>query len=147
MTVSGSRTGHAPHDDRFGNFKPREHNLLGSPIAETVFEPRVGGHIYDRALTAACAGGLACWPMSHRTGWCSAGTSDRNGRSRPTRTTRARSRSARSPRRLGSPALNLSIATSTGTAQAGGRRGTGVANDAGWPLYLARCAALVADGN
>jgi uncharacterized protein YndB with AHSA1/START domain len=35
---------------RFGEFKPPEHNLLGSPIAETVFEPRVGGHIYDRAV-------------------------------------------------------------------------------------------------
>src|SRR5205085_3251854 len=34
---------------RFGNFKPPEHNLLAAPIAETVFEPRVGGHIYDRA--------------------------------------------------------------------------------------------------
>jgi uncharacterized protein YndB with AHSA1/START domain len=34
--------------DRFGDFKPREHNLLAVPIAETVFEPRVGGHIYDR---------------------------------------------------------------------------------------------------
>jgi uncharacterized protein YndB with AHSA1/START domain len=33
---------------RFGDFKPPEHNLLGVPIAETVFEPRVGGHIYDR---------------------------------------------------------------------------------------------------
>jgi uncharacterized protein YndB with AHSA1/START domain len=35
--------------DRFGDFKPPEHNLLGSPIAETVFEPRVGGGITDRA--------------------------------------------------------------------------------------------------
>ena len=35
--------------DRFGDFKPAEHNLLPAPIAETVFEPRVGGHIYDRA--------------------------------------------------------------------------------------------------
>lgn len=34
--------------ERFGDFKPREHNLLAVPIAETVFEPRVGGHIYDR---------------------------------------------------------------------------------------------------
>ena len=34
---------------RFGDFKPPEHNLLGAPIAETVFEPRAGGHIYDRA--------------------------------------------------------------------------------------------------
>ena len=35
--------------EQFGDFKPREHNLLAAPIAETVFEPRVGGHIYDRA--------------------------------------------------------------------------------------------------
>ena len=34
--------------ERFGDFKPREHNMLGVPIAETVFEPRVGGNIYDR---------------------------------------------------------------------------------------------------
>ncbi len=34
---------------RFGDFKPPEHNMLRSPIAQTVFEPRVGGHIYDRA--------------------------------------------------------------------------------------------------
>jgi uncharacterized protein YndB with AHSA1/START domain len=36
--------------ERFGDFKPREHNLLQAPIVETVFEPRVGGHIYDRAV-------------------------------------------------------------------------------------------------
>jgi uncharacterized protein YndB with AHSA1/START domain len=35
--------------DRFGDFKPPEHNMLGAPITETTFEPRVGGHIYDRA--------------------------------------------------------------------------------------------------
>jgi uncharacterized protein YndB with AHSA1/START domain len=35
--------------ERFGDFKPAEHNLLGAPITETVFEPRVGGNIYDRA--------------------------------------------------------------------------------------------------
>ncbi len=34
--------------ERFGDFKPAEHNLLRAPIAETVFEPRVGGHIYDK---------------------------------------------------------------------------------------------------
>ena len=34
--------------ERFGDFKPREHNLLSVPIAETVFQPRAGGHIYDR---------------------------------------------------------------------------------------------------
>jgi hypothetical protein len=33
--------------ERFDAIKPREHNLLSVPIAETVFEPREGGHIYD----------------------------------------------------------------------------------------------------
>ena len=34
----------------FGRFKPREHNLLGVEIAETVFELRVGGHLFDRGV-------------------------------------------------------------------------------------------------
>lgn len=34
----------------FGRFKPPEHNLLGVEIAETVFEARVGGHLYDRGV-------------------------------------------------------------------------------------------------
>jgi uncharacterized protein YndB with AHSA1/START domain len=34
---------------QFDQIKPREHNLLApEPIAETVFEPQVGGHVYDR---------------------------------------------------------------------------------------------------
>lgn len=64
MTQSGTTTTvrrqvlvNAPIDEafrvfteRFGDFKPREHNLLKAAIAETVFEPRVGGSIYDRAV-------------------------------------------------------------------------------------------------
>ena len=34
---------------RFGDFKPPEHNMLAAPITETVFEPQVGGGIVDRA--------------------------------------------------------------------------------------------------
>jgi uncharacterized protein YndB with AHSA1/START domain len=33
--------------NQFDAIKPREHNLLSVPIAETVFEPRAGGHVYD----------------------------------------------------------------------------------------------------
>jgi uncharacterized protein YndB with AHSA1/START domain len=33
--------------DGLGSFKPPEHNMLGVEIAETVFEPRVGGDVYD----------------------------------------------------------------------------------------------------
>ena len=35
--------------ENFGDFKPREHNIMQSPIARTVFEPQVGGHIVDIA--------------------------------------------------------------------------------------------------
>jgi uncharacterized protein YndB with AHSA1/START domain len=34
----------------FGRFKPRQHNMLAVDIAETVFEPRVGGRVYDRGV-------------------------------------------------------------------------------------------------
>ena len=34
----------------FGSFKPPEHNMLEVEIAETVFEPHVGGHLYDRGV-------------------------------------------------------------------------------------------------
>ena len=36
--------------EQFDRIKPREHNMLGVDIAETVFEPRVGGQIYDRGV-------------------------------------------------------------------------------------------------
>jgi uncharacterized protein YndB with AHSA1/START domain len=39
----------AAFTERMGDIKPREHNLLGSPLVSTIFEPRVGGHIVDRA--------------------------------------------------------------------------------------------------
>jgi len=35
--------------ERFADFKPPEHNLLAAPITTTTFERRVGGHIYDVA--------------------------------------------------------------------------------------------------
>jgi uncharacterized protein YndB with AHSA1/START domain len=34
----------------FGGFKPSEHNMLDVEIAETVFEPREGGYLYDRGV-------------------------------------------------------------------------------------------------
>jgi uncharacterized protein YndB with AHSA1/START domain len=36
--------------ERFDAIKPREHNLLRAEIAESVFEPRVGGFVFDRAV-------------------------------------------------------------------------------------------------
>lgn len=39
----------ATFTDRMGDFKPKEHNLMSSPIVSTTFEPHVGGHIVDRS--------------------------------------------------------------------------------------------------
>ncbi len=36
--------------EQFDRVKPREHNLLEVEIAETVFEPQVGGRVYDRGV-------------------------------------------------------------------------------------------------
>jgi uncharacterized protein YndB with AHSA1/START domain len=36
--------------ERFDKIKPREHNLLGVEIAQSVFEPRAGGRVYDRGI-------------------------------------------------------------------------------------------------
>lgn len=54
-TVSSSVVVDAPIErafrvftEEFGAFKPPEHNLLGVDVAETVFEPHAGGHVYDR---------------------------------------------------------------------------------------------------
>lgn len=37
----------------FDRIKPREHNMLGEAIAETVMEPRSGGRLYDRGVNGA----------------------------------------------------------------------------------------------
>jgi uncharacterized protein YndB with AHSA1/START domain len=56
-TVRSSVVVHAPVErafrvftEDFGAFKPPEHNLLSVDIAETVFEPRAGGSVYDRGV-------------------------------------------------------------------------------------------------
>ena len=36
--------------ERFDHIKPRAHNLLAVDIAQSVFEPQVGGRIYDRGV-------------------------------------------------------------------------------------------------
>lgn len=40
----------ATFTEKFDRIKPREHNMLAVEIAETVFEPRPGGRVYDRGV-------------------------------------------------------------------------------------------------
>jgi uncharacterized protein YndB with AHSA1/START domain len=36
--------------EEFDKIKPRDHNMLEADIAESVFEPRAGGRVYDRGV-------------------------------------------------------------------------------------------------
>ena len=130
--------------ERFGDFKPPEHNLLGAEIAETRFEPRVGGHIYDRATDGSeCrwARVLAyeppdrvvfSWDISPQ--WQL--EADENNASevevRFVAETPERTRLELEHRHLDRHGPGWESLRE------------GVDGDAGWPLYLARYAALVA---
>jgi uncharacterized protein YndB with AHSA1/START domain len=130
--------------ERFGDFKPREHNLLQAPIAETVFEPRVGGSIYDRA-----ADGTECrwarilafeppdrvvfsWDISPR--WQIETNRDLTSEVevRFFAETPARTRVELEHRNLDRHGIGWESVRD------------GVDNEAGWPLYLQRYAALFA---
>jgi uncharacterized protein YndB with AHSA1/START domain len=132
--------------ERFGDFKPPEHNLLGAPIAETVFEPRVGGNIVDRA-----ADGTECrwarilaydppnrvvfsWDISPQ--WSIV--------TDPGMTSEVEVRfNAEAPQRTRVELEHRHIERhGPGWEAVAG----GVDSDQGWPLYLARYAALFADG-
>jgi len=129
--------------DRFGDFKPPEHNLLAVPIAKTVFEPRVGGHIYDRG-----ADGTECrwarvlayeppdrvvfsWDISPR--WQLETDPDRTSEVevRFVAETPGRTRVELEHRELERHGAGWEAV------------GDGVAGDEGWPLYLSRYAALI----
>jgi hypothetical protein len=90
----------------FDRIKPREHNLLAVDIAETVFEPRVGGHIYDRGVDGSECRWARVLAYDRRTGSSSAGTSARTGSPRPTSRRPARSRCALSRRPRNARAWN-----------------------------------------
>jgi len=132
--------------ERFGDFKPPEHNLLGVAIAETVFEPKVGGHIYDRGVGSECrwARVLAyeppdrvvfSWDISPQ--W--------QIETDPDHTSEVEVRFvAETPQRT-RVELEHRHLDRHGPGWQAVRDGVG--HDEGWPLYLARYAALVHEGS
>ena len=133
--------------ERFGDFKPPEHNLLRAPIAETVFEPKVGGHIYDRAVDGSeCrwARVLAyeppdrvvfSWDISPQ--W--------QIENNPDNTSEVEVRFiAETPQRT---RLELEHRNIDRHGPGWEAVGEGVGGDAGWPLYLARYSDLFAQGD
>lgn len=130
--------------EEFGCFKPPEHNMLGVQIAETVFEPRVGGHIYDRGTDGSeCRWArvlayepphrvLLSWDISPR--W--------QIETDPEKTSEWEVRfTAETPNRT-----RVELEHRKLERHGGGWEGVrdGVAGDQGWPLYLRRYADLFA---
>jgi DNA-binding transcriptional ArsR family regulator/uncharacterized protein YndB with AHSA1/START domain len=128
----------------FGSFKPPEHNMLQVEIAETVFEPRVGGYLYDRGVDGSvCRWGrvladepphrvLLSWDISPR--WQVETDLDRTSEweVRFIAETPGQTRVELEHRNL----------ERHGDGWEGVREG--VAGDQGWPLYLRRYAELLA---
>jgi uncharacterized protein YndB with AHSA1/START domain len=132
--------------ERFGDFKPKEHNLLGAPIAETRFEPYVGGHIYDRAEDGSeCrwARVLAYEPPDRVVfSWDIGPTWQLEADEANASEVEVRF-FAEAPERT-RVELEHRHLDRHGPGWEGVR--DGVADDAGWPLYLDRYAELVAGG-
>lgn len=128
--------------DRFGDFKPPEHNLLRVPIAETVFEPRVGGNIVDRGEDGSeCRWArILAFDPPHRVvfswdigpTWQVESDPDRTSEVEVTFT-------AETPDRTRVDLVHRHI-DRHGPGWESVR--DGIANDQGWPLYLNRYAAL-----
>ena len=131
----------------FGRFKPPEHNLLGVVVAETVFEPHVGGRLYDRGVDGrVCAWArvlgyeppnrvLLSWDISPQ--W--------QIETDPARTSEWEVRFfAETPERTRVEIEHRNL-DRHGDGWDGVREGVG--GDQGWPLYLSRYAALFAAAN
>ena len=131
----------------FGSFKPAEHNLLKVAIAETVFEPKVGGHIYDRGVDGSeCRWArvlayepphrvLFSWDISPQ--WQIETDPDNTSEVEVTFV-------AETPNRTKVELEHRHIDRHGPGWQA---VSDGVAHNQGWPLYLNRYAALIGEGS
>jgi uncharacterized protein YndB with AHSA1/START domain len=131
--------------NRFGDFKPPEHNLLQVPIAETVFEPKVGGHIVDRGTDGSeCQWArILAYDPPHRVvfswdigpTWQVESDPERTSEVEVTFTaeTADRTRIELEHRHLDRHGPGWESVRD------------GIAHDQGWPLYLDRYAALLGD--
>jgi uncharacterized protein YndB with AHSA1/START domain len=133
--------------ERFGDFKPPEHNMLGVAIAESVFEPRVGGHIYDRGVDGSeCRWArILAYDPPHRVMFSWDISPQWQIESNLEHTSEVEVRFvAETPQRTRVELEHRHIDRhGPGWPGVAG----GVADDSGWSLYLSRYAALFEEGN
>jgi uncharacterized protein YndB with AHSA1/START domain len=132
--------------EEFDRIKPREHNMLAVDIAETVFEPRVGGHIYDRGVDGSeCrwARVLAYEPPDRiAVSWDISPRWQLESELEKASEVEVRFISEGPDRTR--VELEHRYLDRHGDGWEGTREGVG--GDQGWPLYLGRYAEVVADG-
>jgi uncharacterized protein YndB with AHSA1/START domain len=132
--------------ERFDAIKPREHNLMGVEIAESVFEPHVGGHVFDRGVDGSeCRWArVLAYEPPHRLVF-----SWDVGPNWQLET---------DPERASEVEVRFIVETAARTRvelehrnlerHGGGWQGLreGISGDGGWPLYLQRYADVIAEG-
>ena len=132
--------------ERFDRIKPREHNMLGVDIAESVFEQSVGGRVFDRGVDGTeCQWGrvlayeppdriVFSWDINPQ--WQIESDLDR--------TSEVEVRFVAD----GPGRTRVELEHRNLDRHGDGWEGTreGVSGDQGWPLYLDRFAAVVREG-
>src|SRR5438874_13671210 len=129
----------------FGRFKPREHNLLGVEIAATIFEPRVGGHLYDRGVDGSeCRWArILAYEPPNRVAFSWDISPHWQIEADPDKASEVQVRfTAETPQRTRVELEHRSLERH-GDGWEGVREGVG--GDQGWPLYLRRYAELLAE--
>jgi uncharacterized protein YndB with AHSA1/START domain len=132
--------------ERFGDIKPPEHNLLSSPLASTTLEPWVGGHIVDRGDDGSeCRWArILAYEPPHRLVFSWDISPQWRIEGDPEQTSEVEVRFvADGPTRT---LVELEHRNLDRHGTGWESLGEGVEGDQGWPLYLARYAALFGHG-
>jgi uncharacterized protein YndB with AHSA1/START domain len=130
----------------FDRIKPHEHNLMKSDIAQTVFEPRVGGHIYDRAVdgTECRWARVLAYEPPHRIVFSWDISPSWQIETDPERTSEVEVRfTSDTPRRTRVELEHRNLHKHGSGWQS---ERDGVEGEGGWPLYLKRYAEVIASG-
>ena len=130
--------------ERFGDFKPSEHNLLAAPITETVFEPSRRPHLRSSAEDGSECRWARVLAYEPPTASCSAGTSARTWQleTDPSNASEVEVRFIAESADRTRVELEHRNIDRHGPGWEGVHEG--IDGEAGWPLYLARYAALLA---